>query len=132
MQSSLVSSYMSFPIELGTKSVKTLDRKEMTINEEIFNPIEPKKKVVDNEPCLNTCRDIISDINSEALFADGFDDAIVGYDAVGFRVVYDYDKCSDILMKRDGMTEHEAHEFMEFNVVSAYVGEFTPLFINRI
>jgi len=104
----------------------------MTINEEIFNPIEPKKKVVDNEPCLNTCRDIISDINSEALFADGFDDAIAGYDAVGFRVVYDYDKCSDILMKRDGMTEHEAHEFMEFNVVSAFVGEFTPLFINKI
>jgi len=35
-------------------------------------------------------------------------------------------------MKRDGMTEHEAHEFMEFNVVSAFVGEFTPLFINKI
>ncbi len=97
------------------------------INEEIFNPIEKKKKVQHY-----TCRDIISDINSEALFADGFDDAIVGYDAVGFRVVYDYDKCSDILMKRDGMTEHEAHEFMEFNVVSAFVGEFTPLFINKI
>jgi len=127
MQSSLVSSYMSFPIEVGTKSVKTLDRKEMAINEEIFNPIEKKKKVQHY-----TCRDIISDINSEALFADGFDDAIVGYDAVGFRVVYDYDKCSDILMKRDGMTEHEAHEFMEFNVVSAFVGEFTPLFINKI
>jgi len=127
MQSSLVSSYMSFPIEVGTKSVKTLDRKEMAINEEIFNPIEKKKKVQHY-----TCRDIISDINSEALFADGFDDAIVGYDAVAFRVVYDYDKCSDILMKRDGMTEHEAHEFMEFNVVSAFVGEFTPLFINKI
>ena len=74
----------------------------------------------------------IADINSEALFADGFDDAIVGYDAVGFRVVYDYDKCSDILMKRDGMTEHEAHEYMEFNVVSAHVGDFTPIFIHRL
>ena len=127
MQSSLVSSYMCFPIGVGMKSVKTLDGKEMAINEEIFNPIEKKKKVQHY-----TCRDIISDINSEALFADGFDDAIVGYDAVAFRVVYDYDKCSDILMKRDGMTEHEAHEFMEFNVVSAFVGEFTPLFINKI
>ena len=74
----------------------------------------------------------IADINSEALFADGFDDAIVGYDAVGFRVVYDYDKCSDILMKRDGMTEHEAHEFMECNVVGAYVGDFTPISIHRL
>jgi len=74
----------------------------------------------------------IADINSEALFADGFDDAIVGYDAVGFRVVYDYDKCSDILMKRDGMTEHEAHEFMEFNVVSAYIGDVGPIFIHKL
>ena len=74
----------------------------------------------------------IADINSEALFADGFDDAIIGYDAVGFRVVYDYDKCSDILMKRDSMTEHEAHEFMEFNVVGAFVGDFTPLFIHTL
>ena len=74
----------------------------------------------------------IADINSEALFADGFDDAIVGYDAVGFRVVYDYDKCSDILMERDSMTEHEAHEYMEFNVVSAHVGDFTPIFIHRL
>ena len=74
----------------------------------------------------------IADINSEALFADGFDDAIIGYDALGFRVVYDYDKCSDILIKRDGMTKHEAHEFMEFNVVGAFVGDFTPLFVNQI
>ena len=74
----------------------------------------------------------IADINSEALFADGFDDAIIGYDAVGFRVVYDYDKCSDVLMKRDGMTKHEAHEFMEFNVVGAFVGDFTPLFIHTL
>mgnify|MGYP001366856254 CR=1 FL=1 len=116
---------MCFPIGVGMKESTTKDYK--VINEEIFNPIEKKKKVQHY-----TCRDIISDINSEALFADGFDDAIVGYDAVGFRVVYDYDKCSDILMKRDGMTEHEAHEFMEFNVVSAFVGEFTPLFINKI
>ncbi len=74
----------------------------------------------------------IADINSEALFADGFDDAIIGYDALGFRVVYDYDKCSDILIKRDGMTKHEAHEFMEFNVVGAFVGDFTPLCVNQI
>jgi hypothetical protein len=97
------------------------------INEEIFNPIEKKKKVQHY-----TCTDIISDINSDAVFADGFDEAIIGYDAVGFRVVYDYDKCSEILMKRDGGTIHDAHEYMEFNVVSAYVGDFTPIFIHRL
>ena len=97
------------------------------INEEIFNPIEKKKKVQHY-----TCTDIISDINPEAKFADGFDEAIIGYDAVGFRAVYDYDKCSEILMKRDGGTKHDAHEYMEFNVVGAYVGEFTPIFVHRL
>ena len=77
-------------------------------------------------------RSFISDVNSEALFADGFDDAIMGYDAVGYRVVYDYDKCMEVLQKRDGMTASESHEFMEFNVIGAYVGDFTPIFIHRL
>ena len=98
----------------------------MAINEEIFNPIEKKKKVQHY-----TCTDIISDINPDALFADGFDAAIIGYDA-NCTVVYDYDKCMEILMERDSMTEHEAHEHMEFNVVNAYVGDFTPIFIHRL
>ena len=96
------------------------------INEEIFNPIENKKKVQHY-----TCTDIISDINPEALFADGFDAAIIGYDA-NCTVVYDYDKCMKILMERDGMTKQDAHEHMEFNVVGAYVGEFTPIFVHRL
>ena len=93
---------MCFPIGVEMKLVKTLDGK-----------------------------DIISDINPEALFADGFDEAIVGYDA-NFTVVYDYSKCMKVLMKRDGMTEHEAHEFMEFNVVSAYIGDVGPIFIHKL
>ena len=98
----------------------------MAINEEIFNPIEKKKEVQHY-----TCTDIISDINPDAVFADGFDAAIIGYDA-NCTVVYDYDKCMEILMERDSMTEHEAHEYMEFNVVNAYVGDFTPIFIHRL
>ena len=81
---------------------------------------------------MNYKQNFIKEINEQSLFADGFDDAIMGYDAIGYRVVYDYDKCSDTLMKRDGMTRHEAHEFMEFNVVGAYVGDFTPIFIHKL
>jgi len=77
-------------------------------------------------------RSFIGDINKQALFADGFDDAIIGYDAVGFRVVYDYNKCLDVMVKRDDMSYPEAHEFMEFNVVGAYVGDFTPIFIHPL
>ena len=77
-------------------------------------------------------RSFIEDINKEALFADGFDNAIIGYDASAYRVVYDYSKCMEILQERDGMTAHESHEFMEFNVVGSYVGDFTPLFIHTL
>ena len=68
----------------------------------------------------------------DLLKADGFDEAIIG---VGRKkcspdsLVYDYEKCVDILIKRDGMTYEEAVEFMEFNVVDAYVGKTTPIFV---
>ncbi len=66
----------------------------------------------------------------EALFADGFDKAIVGWEASSCVVVYDYFKCMNILMERDDMSKDDAHEFMEFNVVNAYVGDFTPSFVH--
>ena len=78
-------------------------------------------------------RSFIGDINEQALFADGFDNAIVGYDASSYCVVYDYDKCLKVLMERDDrMSYPEAHEFMEFNVVGAYVGDFTPIFVHSL
>ena len=64
--------------------------------------------------------------------ADGFETAFV---AVAFRyngndiAVYDYDLCIDVLIDRDTMSVEEAHEFMDYNVIGAYVGEQTPLFI---
>ena len=64
--------------------------------------------------------------------ADGFETAFV---AVGFRyngndiAVYDYDLCIDVLIDRDTMSVEEANEFMSYNVIGAYVGEQTPLFI---
>ena len=64
--------------------------------------------------------------------ADGFGTAFV---AVGFRyngndiAVYDYDLCIKVLIDRDEMSLQEAHEYMDYNVVGAYVGEETPLFI---
>jgi len=51
------------------------------------------------------------------LLADGFEKAFVGY-VTQFNTIlacYDYDKCVNVLMKRDGMTGEEAIEFIEFN-----------------
>jgi hypothetical protein len=68
---------------------------------------------------------------SETLVADGFDEAIIGIGRQFNKnlVIYDEDKCIQILMERDGMTDEEAIEFFEFNVVGAYVGEYTPVYV---
>jgi len=78
--------------------------------------------------------DEITDINPEAMLADGFDNAILGV-CVQFGsepvAAYDFNKCVEILMERDGMEREEAIDFINFNVVGAYVGLNTPVFIMR-
>ena len=66
----------------------------------------------------------------DILLADGFGDAFVGVvESCGAapKACYDYDACIGILMR--DMDEGEALEYMEYNVTSAYSGEFTPAFI---
>jgi hypothetical protein len=67
------------------------------------------------------------------LLADGFEDALIGLGTQFNKelAVYDYEKCIQILMTRDGMAYEEAMEHMEFNVTGAYVGEQTPVFVRR-
>lgn len=64
----------------------------------------------------------------EFLKADGFDDAIIGYEPNTMKLVYDIDKMIDILVK-GGMIEPEAMEYLEFNTFCAYVGEKTPIYV---
>ena len=65
------------------------------------------------------------------LLADGFDQAFLGvvFEWGPPRAVYSYEKCVNVLIERDKMTQEEALEYMEFNVVGAYVGEQTPIFV---
>ena len=46
-------------------------------------------------------------------------------------VCYDADDVISILITADGMTEEEAIEFFEFNIVGAWVGDKTPVFVYR-
>ncbi|MDA7495831.1 hypothetical protein OAL45_00340 [bacterium] len=71
----------------------------------------------------------LSYINEQALFADGFDDGLIGIDQVNYVAIYDVDKCIDILKETSSMTQQEALEWFEFNTLGAYVGEYTPRFI---
>lgn len=74
----------------------------------------------------------------DLLFADGFDDAIIG---VATRcgqptiVVYDREKCIEILMTRRTVhtdTDHEmAEEHFVLNVEDSWVGPRTPAYLAR-
>jgi hypothetical protein len=78
--------------------------------------------------------EIIQEQNPEALTADGLDDAILG---IAYRagaaplVAYSTSQCLQILMDRDGMSYDEASEFFEFNIVGAFVGPGTPVFVQQ-
>ena len=73
-------------------------------------------------------KNAILEVNQEAIFVTGHDDAIAGYDTKG-RVIYFYEHIIATLMHRDKMTEQEAIEFFDFNIECAYVGENTPIYM---
>ena len=76
--------------------------------------------------------DWLIDHDEEILTADGFDYALIGVrERAGQPTIamYDKDKCINLLIERDGMTEEEAEEYFYFNVVGAWVGEYTPCFV---
>ena len=70
----------------------------------------------------------LSCINEQALLADGFHEALLGIDVVDYIAVYDYEKCIDILIGQ-GMEEDDAIEYMDFNVLGAKMGEYTPRYV---
>ncbi len=65
----------------------------------------------------------------EFLKADGFDDAVIGFEFNTMRLVYDKNKMIHILIENDGMDYEDAVEYLEFNTWCAYIGEKTPIYI---
>lgn len=64
----------------------------------------------------------------EILFVDGFDDAIVGFDHASFRVIYDV-QIMCMILAEEGMDEEDIMDHLNFNVLNAYVGEKTPIYM---
>ena len=68
--------------------------------------------------------------DDEILFADGLDDAIIGYDSINQRVVYSISDCIEVMSK--DMSVDDAIEYLEYNTFNAYVGEKTPIWVDDI
>ena len=66
---------------------------------------------------------------------DGYDDCIIGVGTrCGMTDVFIYDKHKMItkLVRRDDMTYDEALEFIDFNIAGAFIGEDTPILVDRM
>lgn len=89
-----------------------------------------KKQAKENRRML---QDRLEDIEESTLTADGFDAAIVGFtENSPVRVIYDQHTCIEVLMHVDGMSEEDAIEHFQYNVVGSYVGEQTPIFVQLL
>ena len=76
--------------------------------------------------------DHISEVSPEALLLDSFDDAIIGLAErinLGPVVAYDVEKILEIMRVRDEMTYEEAYEYYEYNIKGAWMGDYTPVFV---
>ena len=70
----------------------------------------------------------------DTVFYDEFDAAFVGFGwqfNVGPVAVYNQGLVMDILKAR-GMDEEGALEYFNFNIIGAYVGERTPIFLTNV
>ena len=73
--------------------------------------------------------------NENFLRTDGFDDCIIGVShrfGEPLLLAYDKEKVIKKLMKRDNMTIEDALEFYTYNIIGAWVGKQTPVFIEKI
>lgn len=63
---------------------------------------------------------------------DGYEDAVIGIAYRGDEsfVVYDWYKCLDILVERDGMTRDEAKEWFLYNTAGASMGGGDPAWLD--
>ena len=78
---------------------------------------------------MSSIREELTEVYEDLLFANGFDDAIVGVESSNHRVVYNVEKMVEILVNKEGMDSCEAREFLEFNKLFAWVGEKTPIYL---
>tara|TARA_Y100001973_G_scaffold95089_1_gene147985 strand:- start:2494 stop:2760 length:267 start_codon:yes stop_codon:yes gene_type:complete len=80
-------------------------------------------------------REKLSDsYGEELIFADGFDDAIIGV-ATGFdsqRVVYCYVSMIETMMKEDDISYEDALDWIEYNTLGSYIGKNTPIYVMGI
>lgn len=105
---------------------------EHGILDEAIETILNLREQVRNVSYSAQIRAAISELNEDALFIDGMDDALIGHATQWGSpalAVYDSERIIEILSKDMGI--EEAAEFYAHNIECAYVGKGTPLLLGR-
>jgi hypothetical protein len=74
-------------------------------------------------------REKLEEINPEMILLDDLDDCIIGVSSKDCAI-YSYDRLVRHFNK--DMSYEEAIEYVEFNIVGAYMGEYTPVIMYSI
>jgi hypothetical protein len=94
-------------------------------NDQSSSPDEPAER-------LNIRDELAGEWDTPLLFLaeEEFDEAIIGVaERIGDEPVVAYDTTKIVEILSRSMTVDEAYEYFEFNILGAYVGEKTPVFI---
>jgi hypothetical protein len=94
-------------------------------NEPAGSPDEPATR-------LNIREELAEEWDTDLLFLseEEFDEAIIGVaERIGQSAVVAYDTTKLVEVLSRTMSVDEAYEYFEFNILGAYVGERTPMFV---
>ena len=75
----------------------------------------------------------IDEYAENAILLTGFEEAVIGVVEEfgnGPRILYSKSKILEILCKRDLMTQSDAEEFYDYNIIGLYAGEQNAVFLD--
>jgi len=85
------------------------------------------------EAGVSILEELVED-NPDALLLDGFEAAMVGMTVGHWRpnvAVYDVDLLVEVHASRSGVSRREADAFVSSELIGAYTGENSPLFVRH-
>lgn len=105
-------------------------KRKLTKTEKVLKTV---KKLTEREKILDFIEIYAYDERNNILLPDGFDNAFMGLmSRNGFTVaVYSRWCCIWELQRKHNWSWEDAEEFFNFNVEGSYVGEYTPVFMDK-
>jgi hypothetical protein len=127
---------LSSPHGIGAKMSEQIRPEDIFVGKSLndWKQIGEERGWVSQTATLTRSRidDALKEMEENTLLIDGFDEAFLGFSQrinEPTLAVYSYDGLVKVCMERDGMEWEEAVEYVDYNIVGAWVGEQTPIIV---